>query len=307
MLNQPVLLIIYKRIDTTLKVIDSLRKNGVTKLYIASNWPCNKNEFEIVQNCRKTIEQNIDWNCDVKFLYRKEYLTPKESIPDAINWFFSNEEMGIILEDDCVPNDVFYTFCDHLLNKYKNLSSIGMISGNNFQQDNKNYINPNSYYLSNIFHIWGWATWRDRWLVYGKFPNKFSEIVTILDLLYNSDRKSYRYWFNIYFDVFFNKAPSWDYYWSLSNVCAQRCSIIPQFNLVTNIGFGNDATFTTDINDPNSNLATKEMESVNVDPNELTISKDYDAYTQKHHYLTGGIRQYTKYMVNKLLLLIYEK
>ena len=39
----------------------------------------------------------------------------------AISWFFEQEERGIILEDDCVPNLDFFTFCETYFQLFENL------------------------------------------------------------------------------------------------------------------------------------------------------------------------------------------
>ena len=45
---------------------------------------------------------NVDWDCDVKKLYRQKNLGCKIAMSNAITWFFENVEEGIILEDDCL-------------------------------------------------------------------------------------------------------------------------------------------------------------------------------------------------------------
>ena len=61
---------------------------------------------------RGYIKKNIDWECDIKTLFRDKNLGCKCS-KHAIHGF-ENEEMGIILEDDCLPSRVFFWFCEEL-------------------------------------------------------------------------------------------------------------------------------------------------------------------------------------------------
>jgi GR25 family glycosyltransferase involved in LPS biosynthesis len=114
------------------------------------------NEDNLVNQVRN-ITNLINWNCNLKTKYSDINLGCKLSVSSAINWFFENEEMGIILEDDCLPSLNFFHFCDSLLLKFKDDSNIFAITGCNFQQIKEN---KNSYFFTNYTHIWGWATWR---------------------------------------------------------------------------------------------------------------------------------------------------
>ena len=64
--------------------------------------------------------KKIDWECKVHLKFNNKNLGCKKSVINAINWFFENEESGIILEEDCIPNESFFYFCAALLDKYKN-------------------------------------------------------------------------------------------------------------------------------------------------------------------------------------------
>ena len=79
---------------------------------------------------------------------------------NAINWFFKHEEKGIILEEDCLPNNSFY-FCEKMLLRYESNIRVGCITGVNFQGNRK--VSKYSNYFSKYNHCWGWATWRESW------------------------------------------------------------------------------------------------------------------------------------------------
>src|SRR5680860_58582 len=107
------------------------------KLYIAADGPRQDNANDKI-NCleaRNIIENQIDWDCQVKKLFRNENLGCKIAVSSAVNWFFENEEEGIIIEDDCLPGVSFFEFCRELLEYYRNDNRIMMISGNNFQSN----------------------------------------------------------------------------------------------------------------------------------------------------------------------------
>jgi hypothetical protein len=203
----------------------------------------NKNWSEV-----REIIENVDWDCEVVRLYRDRCFDVKESISSAINWFFENEENGIVLEDDCLPHPTFFRFCDELLEKYKDDQRISMISGDNFQFGYQ--LNDESYYFSNYSHVWGWASWRSRWLfdydVEMKHWVTFKKEGRIKDWYCNHlDQK---YFSDIFENVYQGVIHTWDYQWGFCNRLNGRVAVIPNVNLISNIGFGPEATNTTYIN-----------------------------------------------------------
>ena len=156
--KKPVLLIAWKRPKHLKKVIESLRLYRPSKIYFACDGPREELEEKIkVEKTRAIIDNEINWPCKIYKLIRERNKGCKLAVSEAISWFFSENDEGIILEDDCVPNPFFYNYCEELLNKYRNNKSIISVSGNNFQEGN--LIGDGSYYLSKYTHIWGWATW----------------------------------------------------------------------------------------------------------------------------------------------------
>ena len=122
-----------------------------------------KDDHQRVEEVHK-ITNCVDWNCQVKTLFRENNLGCKLAVEQAITWFFEHEENGIILEDDCLPNIDFFLFCEELLQKYQDDDRVFAITGDNFQKG-RQYGNA-SYYFSKYVHVWGWATWRRAWKYY---------------------------------------------------------------------------------------------------------------------------------------------
>lgn len=163
-MKSPVLYLVFNRIDETMQSFEAIRKAKPSKLYIAADGPRSSVEGEksICDAVRK-IATTVDWDCEVFTLFREQNLGCKTAIVEAINWFFENEEQGIIIEDDIIPKDEFFPFCDTMLDKYKDVNEIKIVSGfNQFGQE----VQSNSYYFSRGFYAWGWATWRSRWKNY---------------------------------------------------------------------------------------------------------------------------------------------
>jgi len=244
-MNTPILLNIFNRPSTTEIVFNQLRKIRPTKLFIAADGPRDGNDFDAV-NCLKTRElvSHIDWPCEVYKLFRDKNLGCDIAVPEAISWFFDNVNEGIILEDDCLGNESFFKFCDFLLNKYRNIDEVMMISGDNFQDSVKeNY----SYYFSKYANIWGWATWKRAWLQYhDNFLDLNSEKIKNEINLSLKTKEEQKYWFNFYKKIKIKKIENWDAKWLLSIIyCSGKC-ITPTVNLVKNIGFDKNSTHTKD-------------------------------------------------------------
>lgn len=239
-----VLFLIFNRPDLTKMVFNRIREVRPEHLYIAADGP-RKNNPTDVEKCKETrrIVDLIDWNCEVKTLFREENLGCGQAVKSATDWFFSQEESGIILEDDCLPDPTFFQYCAELLLRYKDVEKIGVISGDQFvkTEDLKT-----SYYFTNFPHLWGWATWRRVWINYDfnmKDWPRVSQTKLLTDLTgskYYADK-----WKEIFGKVFEGKIDTWDYQFVFMLWVKNQLSIAPKNNLVINIGFGPGATHTT--------------------------------------------------------------
>lgn len=250
MYNIPILFIIFNRLDTTEKVFEQIRKQKPKYLYIAADGP-RKNRPDDIENCKKTraIIDKIDWDCEFKTLFREENLGCGKAVSGAITWFFENVEMGVILEDDCLPHDDFFPYCEELLIRYKDDNRISVISGNNAEITGNTKA---SYYFSAYCHVWGWASWRRVWSIYQYDINVFDhkELKHQINK-YCSTLEEKMYWYYRADMVRSTKVMkkrkinTWDYQAVFSYWMRNYLSILPQKCLITNIGFSDNATHTT--------------------------------------------------------------
>ena len=165
-LKTAVLLVIFNRPETTQVVFEAIRKAKPPRLYVAADGPRTEvpSDAKKCKEAREIINQ-VDWDCEVKTLFREKGLGCGLGPSSAFTWFFEHEEDGIILEDDCLPSQSFFWFCEELLERYRHDNRVMHIGGNNFLngwQKDRDY----SYYFSNSGHIWGWATWRRAWKLF---------------------------------------------------------------------------------------------------------------------------------------------
>lgn len=253
MLKSPILFLIFNRPDLTKKVFESIKKVKPQKLYIASDGARldRQGELELVQKSRQIVN-NINWDCEVNLLFRDQNLGCKIAVSQSISWFLENEEEGIILEDDCLPNIDFFSFCDTLLHKYRFEEKIWAIAGTNFLSG---LVNEQSYHFSRINHVWGWATWRRAWKNYDVNLELWPKYKKSSDWSqYWRSKKIRNYWESVFELVHKKKIDTWDYQWTATMWFHNGLAIIPSVNLVTNIGFGLNATHTKNTNSNISNL-----------------------------------------------------
>ena len=240
-----VLFLVFNRPETTSKVFRAIQDARPSRLYIASDGPRPDKigETEIVYSVRDDLLKAIDWDCEVATLFRDGNLGCKNAVNGAIDWFFEHEEEGIILEDDCLPSPDFFHYCKVLLDRYRFDSRVAQICGCNMALVSDDFEYP--YFFSKHGFIWGWATWRRAWIKndftmenYQQF--KSSDVLSDIISRVPERRARYRE-----FDaVKNNEINTWDYQWSYSRYLESMYSIVPKYNLIRNIGFGESATHT---------------------------------------------------------------
>lgn len=260
--NSPVLFLIFNRPDTTSLVFQEIKAAKPSRLYIAADGPRPNSETDF-DLCAQALEivSDINWRCDVKTLYRDNNLGCKDAISSAIDWFFEQEEEGIILEDDCLPAPDFFRYCDEMLAKYRFDTRIRHIAGCNLQLGIK--WGEASYYFANQSHVWGWASWRRVWKDYDKTLNSFDQAEALIQLSkIFEDVFLKEEWERIFIALKQGKIDTWDYQLALINYFNNSLSINPNVNLIKNIGFRSDATHTTNENNPYANVPLEKLGTI---------------------------------------------
>ncbi|MDR6940422.1 nucleotide-diphospho-sugar transferase [Mucilaginibacter pocheonensis] len=283
----PVLFLIFNRPDITGRVFNEIRKLQPAQLFIAADGPRANYPGE-EENCtltRQMVLNNIDWPCEVKTLFRDKNLGCGKAVWEAITWFFDHVEEGIILEDDCLPDNTFFCFCENLLERYRHNNEVMHIGGANFQ--NKNLNIKHSYYFSNYIHIWGWATWKRAWELYDfAIPHHFDQSFTGILKKKFPKTAEFDFWTKSFTAMAGQAIDTWDIQWSYSVYKNNGIGITPALNLISNIGFGPEATHTHSF-DPN--VTAIPLNSINEikHPEVIKINTKADAYTFKKLFGRG--------------------
>jgi hypothetical protein len=276
-MKSAVLFLTYRRFETAEKVFESIRQARPLRLYFASNGSNSKNvgEDERVKEVRALVDR-IDWPCELHTLFRDEHLSVKYSITSSIDWFFETEEMGIILEDDCLPSDSFYPFCDELLEKYKDDERIGFITAMNYLEKTGG---SESYFFSEYPAIWGWATWKKVWLNYDLDMRGLDVLLSSDEFIKSfDDFREYKYWAKWFAKVASGRVNTWDAQVSYLSFRYRYLTITPKVNLLTNLGFGPDSNFTKNTNSPIARIKRFDMDAdlAHPDSKDHVVNRSYD-------------------------------
>lgn len=278
--DTPVLFLIFNRPEITRKTFEAIQNARPKRLYVAADGPRNETEKSKCELTR-SIATSVDWDCSLLTNFRESNLGCRKAVSSAIDWFFEQEPEGIILEDDCLPSASFFSFCSQLLEKYRQDERIAHIGGVNFQNGIKR--GEGDYYFSKLTHVWGWAGWRRVWQQYDPGISSFPEFESgnLLDNI-PSHFPFKQYWLNSFRNVHQGVTDTWDYQYAYLNLVSNRLSIIPNVNLVSNIGTGADATHTLQSH-PFQQLPLEELKSLE-HPQFMIPDLNADIYSQEIEY-----------------------
>ena len=243
-LTTAVALLIFNRPQTTRRVFDVIRQVRPRRLLVVADGPRpgRAGEAELCRAARSIID-SVDWDCEVLRNFSDSNLGCRRRVATGLAWVFDSVEEAIVLEDDCVPHPTFFPFCQELLERYRSDVRVMAISGDNFQLGRPR--TRHSYYFSRYNHIWGWASWRRAWHHYDPDLTLWPEIRDerlLEDIL--EDPAAVAYWTRAFEAAYTGTIDSWDYHWTLTCWIRSGLTVLPSVNLVSNIGFDQNATHT---------------------------------------------------------------
>jgi hypothetical protein len=239
-------LIVFNRPHLTRAVFDAVSQVRPTSLFVIADGARNgkPGEEELCREVRSICSQ-VDWPCEVQTNFADTNLGCRDRVVTGLDWVFSLVEEAIILEDDCLPDPSFFPYCRELLDRYRGDPRISMISGTNMVE--KDLKTDYSYFFCQLGYIWGWATWRSAWRRYDRSLARWPEVKqsALLDQIFENP-ESVAYWSRTFDQMHTGTGVNtWDFQWIYTTLINNALTIVPSVNLISNIGFGPDATHTS--------------------------------------------------------------
>jgi hypothetical protein len=286
----PVALLIFNRPDTTARVFKEIAKAKPPKLLVVADGPrANKpGELEKCEQTRAIIQQ-VDWDCEVITNFAESNMGCKMRVATGIDWIFEHVEEAIILEDDCLPDPSFFRFCQEMLIRYRDNDRVSMVSGGNLQFGRQR--GAGSYYFSRYTHIWGWASWRRAWQHYDrdiKLWPVFRDEGWIESIFSNKDEQAY--WRNSFEAVHDGSLDTWDCSWTFTALLRGMLQVVPNTNLISNIGFGPEATHTHDLG-IHANMPTQPIVFPLIHPNFVLQDPEGDRFISEDQIAPSFVKR----------------
>jgi hypothetical protein len=294
-LKTPVAFMVFNRPHHTERVFARIREARPRRLLVIADGPRAGRPGE-AENCEATraITEFIDWDCDVERNYAPANLGCKRRVSSGLDWVFSLCEEAIVLEDDCLPHPTFFRYCSELLEYYRDDHRVVAISGDNFQFGRRR--TGDSYYFSIYPHAWGWATWRRVWQHYDVEMESWPEARSNgwLKPLFQ-DRRVAEFWANNFQSVYTGRIDTWDHQWTYACWRLNGLTALPSVNLISNIGFGRDATHTFR-KGLFSDMPAEAMVFPLQHPESVVRHLPADAHTERQNYNPGLLARIWKWM-----------
>lgn len=237
MVQTPVLFETFVRVDYARQVWEAIKAAQPKKLYFYSNKGRAEKEGEIERNNEiRSWVKEIDWDCELHTFFRDECVDIYTSLKGALDWVFSSEPEAIVLEDDCVPTPAFFSFCDQMIEKYRDNKKVWCISGDNYLDYKPK---DADYFFSQYHFMFGWASWSDRWnkIIWDNIDIDSYKKNQVLDGLYKTSRQEKRRYQE--FDYIKQKVEAtkcWDFALGFAIDINRGVTVHPKEHLVNGIG-----------------------------------------------------------------------
>lgn len=246
-LETPVLLVFFVRESTFSQVFEAVRHARPKTLLLWQDGPRKNRPEDVIgiESCR-AIAESVDWECTVYKHYCEENQGCDPSTFNAFKWAFTLVDKCIILEDDQVPGNSFFWYCQELLNMYEFDDRINHICG----------YNPygeidwcDSDYVFGYSGTGAWASWK-------RVAKGWDEHYLFLNDEYSMRNLEMRFgeWFNGLHDNAIKRKSSGIAYWEtiigMDCLLNSRLTIIPKVNLVTNLGLASANATHSSLDDP---------------------------------------------------------
>ncbi len=277
--NFPILILTFNRPQLLEKLVEHLIRLGASNLYVSIDGPRNEGDVEKQQEILTYLE-SLKLRVDrLEFIHHYTNLGCKVGVVAGIDWFFHEVQTGIILEDDCIPEDAFFQFVQDNLNKISTHSKAGMITAHNPLID----IKHSESVISRYSLITGWCTKAEVWK---EIRNDFFQIDFPSKRNKNGNSQSLSemiFWWAAATRARIGTYDTWDSCFSIQMWKHGKGCLIPPRNMVSNIGFGEEATHTKD---PNGSIF------LNTEESRFPSNRSFDNLLKTEYFRISPVHTY---------------
>jgi len=276
-MKSPVAVLIFNRPEETARVLEAVCRAKPPMLLVVADGPRTERIGE-ASRCAATraVLDRFDWKCEIRTNFSAINLGCKRRVAGGLDWVFETVPEAIILEDDCLPDESFFQYCEELLDRYRDDDRVMHIGGNNFGIDVQSF-DSRSYGFSSFAQVWGWASWRRAWSHFdvniAAWPD-FRRQGGMRGLPLTAAHRAIQE--KRWVDVYSGRVDTWDFQWHFSLMSRKGLAIVPSSNLVTNIGFSAQATHTTDTTSDKSKVPLRPMQFPLVHPSSVAANGKID-------------------------------
>jgi len=274
--NVPVVFILYNRPNTTVLAWKAIEHWQPAQLFLIADGPKagDPRDLELSQEARQIVE-NVKWPCDVRRLYSQTNLGCRQRVSSGLDQVFAEVESAIILEDDCLVQDDFFSFCATLLKRYADDTRFWGVSGTSYL--NSASSEQETYFATRYASSWGWATWRRAWQkadLQMRFWPQWRKSKAWYQWVENTRERWY--WNLLFDDCYKKRIDSWATPFLANQWYSKGLFLMSSHNLVSNVGFGRLGTHTRD---PKDFMAARDIDSLSngVGRGHLTPDSDREA------------------------------
>ncbi len=290
-MHTAVVFIIFRRPELTQRVWEVIRRAKPPRLFVVADGPRDGHPDDAVlcTHARAVVEKGLDWPCALVKIFSEKNLGCARRVSSGLDIVFAHVSEAIILEDDCLPDPTFFPFCEELLAQYRDDNRVAQIAGCSYQDCVP--LDAPSYHFSRYPHCWGWATWRRAWIDYDHTMRAWNDVTlrrNILRTARHADER--RYWRLNFRATARGKVDSWAYRWTFAVFRTRRLCVNPYLNLVSNIGFGAEATHTNVASHPASARPLRSMPFPLRNPPSFDRDEIADAHTGAMMYHRISLR-----------------
>ena len=236
-ISVPILLVGFNRPHCIRKVMQQLEVIKPESVYFSIDAPRQgKNEADLVNHVINIVKK-VNWDCKCHYRFNDKNVGSEVNVSTAISWVLEEHDCVIVNEDDIYADYSFYKFMQDMLIHYKDDERIGLVTGLNLHPVSDRV--KDDYYISRNGHIWGWGTWKRVWKNYSLYEEIREEHLSIPLLeQYYGDRVKAENTRQILLEQAKKGVGkvTWDYMFWYHRILYKYYAIVPNKNLVTNIG-----------------------------------------------------------------------